>query len=97
MDERMRRQWAAIEAYSYGLGGIGVVAQATGLSPTTIRKGVAEVTSRAAHPEAPVSLRIRQKGGGRKSKTVNDPNWSKSWHGWLNLSRAVTRNRRCAG
>jgi len=39
MDERMRRQWAASEAKAYGWGGIYAVAQATGLSPNTIRKG----------------------------------------------------------
>ena len=43
MDERMRRQWAGAEAAAYGWGGVRAVAQAAGLSPTTIRKGVAEV------------------------------------------------------
>lgn len=73
MDERMRRQWAAVEAQNYGWGGISMVAQATGLSVNTIRKGLAEVTHRTAHAEGPVALRIRRKGGGRKRKTVSDP------------------------
>ena len=73
MDERMRRQWAAVEARNYGRGGINMVAQATGLSVNTIRKGLAEVTYRMTHPEEPVALRIRRKGGGRKRKTVSDP------------------------
>ena len=73
MDERMRRQWAAVEALSYGWGGIRAVAQATGLSPTTIRKGLSEVTSRAVQPDAPVTGRIRRVGGGRKRKTEKDP------------------------
>ena len=33
LDERLRRQWAAVEATAYGWGGIQAVAQATGLSP----------------------------------------------------------------
>ena len=43
MDERMRRQWAASEATSYGWGGIEAVSRATGMSPTTIRRGSAEL------------------------------------------------------
>jgi transposase len=73
MDERMRRQWAAVEAQHHGWGGISRVAQATGLSVNTIRKGLAEVTHRTAQAEGPVALRIRRKGGGRKRKTVSDP------------------------
>lgn len=73
MNERARRQWAAAEAESYGWGGIGLVAQATGLAPATIRKGLVEVTSRAAQPETSVPVRIRRQGGGRKSKVVHDP------------------------
>ena len=73
MDERMRRHWAAVEAQNYGWGGISLVAEATGLSLNTIRKGIVEVARRTAHLEEPVTLRIRQKGGGRKRKTVTDP------------------------
>jgi transposase len=43
MDERMRRRWAASEAMSLGWSGITTVAQATGLSPITIRRGIAEL------------------------------------------------------
>lgn len=73
MDERMRRQWAAVEAQSYGWGGIRAVAQATGLSPTTIGKGLCEVASRAAQAAESVTGRIRRPGGGRKRKTESDP------------------------
>ncbi len=73
MDERMRRQWAASEATGYGWGGVRAVSQATGLSPTTIRKGLSELQSRAAHPNAPVAKRIRREGGGRKRKAESDP------------------------
>src|SRR5262245_335556 len=69
MDERMRRQWAAAEAGAYGWGGIQAVAQATGLSPTTIRKGQAKLAARAAQPKMAVTVRLRRPGGGRKCKT----------------------------
>lgn len=51
MDERMRRQWAAAEANAYGWGGIQAIAQATGLSPTTIRKGQAELARSRCRPD----------------------------------------------
>jgi hypothetical protein len=73
MDERMRRQWAASEAAAYGWGGIHTVAQATRLSPTTIRKGQAELVVRSAQPDLPVEARLRRPGAGRKRKTEADP------------------------
>ena len=36
MTERLRRQWAACEAQALGRGGMTLVAQATGLSRTTL-------------------------------------------------------------
>ena len=36
LDERRRRQWAAVEARDAGWGGISLVARATGLSRPTI-------------------------------------------------------------
>ncbi|MHB8563128.1 MAG: ISAzo13 family transposase, partial [Acidiferrobacteraceae bacterium] len=39
MDERMRRQWAATEAQTYGWGGLSAVSDATGISRNTIRRG----------------------------------------------------------
>ena len=73
LDERLRRQWAAAEATAYGWGGIQAVSQATGLSPTTIRKGQAELAARGEKPQAPLPGRLRRVGGGRKRKTVSDP------------------------
>lgn len=73
MDERMRRQWAASEATAYGWGGVQAVRQATGLSPTTIRKGQAELATRAADPTRDVSPRVRRAGGGRKRASEKDP------------------------
>src|SRR5581483_8455988 len=72
LDERLRRQWAAAEATAYGWGGIQAVVQATGLSPTTIRKGQRELAERKAHPEWPVPPRLRRVGAGRKRKTAQD-------------------------
>ena len=46
MDERMRRCWAATEAQAYGWGGVRAVSSATGLSPNTIRKGLAELSGK---------------------------------------------------
>jgi hypothetical protein len=73
MDERMRRQWAASEAQAYGWGGVSAVSGAIGMSPNTIRRGLAELLQRQAHPEAPVEARIRRPGGGRKPLTTVDP------------------------
>jgi hypothetical protein len=73
MDERMRRQWAASEAQTYGRGGVSAVSSATGMSRNTIRKGSAELAARKKNPRAPIDTRIRQKGGGRKRLTETDP------------------------
>jgi Rhodopirellula transposase DDE domain len=73
MNERMRRQWAASEARAYGWGGVRAVSRAIDMSPNTIRRGLAELRDRQAHPGAPEDLRIRRPGGGRKALTENDP------------------------
>jgi len=73
MDERMRRQWAAAEAKSYGWGGIRAVSRATGMAPNTIAKGLAELEARKADPEAPCEKRLRKPGAGRKPATEADP------------------------
>ena len=66
MDERMRRQWAASEAQTYGRGGVSALSSATGMSRNTIRKGLIELAARKKHPRAPVATRLRKQGGGRK-------------------------------
>ncbi len=73
MDERLRRQWAAAEAQAYGWGGVSAVSAATGMSPKTIQRGLQELSEREAHPDAVVSTRVRQVGGGRKRQTERDP------------------------
>jgi transposase len=69
LDERQRRLWAAAEARSHGRGGIAAVARASGLSETTIRKGLRELES----PEALPAGRVRRRGGGPKRLAESDP------------------------
>lgn len=73
MDERMRRQWAAAESRAYGWGGVRAVSSAIGMSPNTIRKGLAELAFRDENPDAPVGSGLRRKGAGRKKRTEADP------------------------
>ncbi len=76
LDERARRHWAATEARAYGWGGVSAVSGATGMSPNTIRKGLAELEARDAAPDAEVSSRLRKPGGGRKRLSETDPQLS---------------------
>ena len=66
LDERTRRLWAAVEAQAIGRGGITRVAEATGLSQTTIRAGLQELASQSTSDTHNVtSERVRRPGGGR--------------------------------
>jgi hypothetical protein len=70
LTERTRRVWAATEARALGRGGPGLVAEATGLSPATIRRGLTELEA----GDAPLAVdRVRKRGGGRKRATVLAP------------------------
>jgi hypothetical protein len=71
MDERRRRQWAAAEARALGWGGVTAVAQATGLSRTTITAGLREL-SQASDRRAEEAGRVRRRGGGRRPLTAVD-------------------------
>src|ERR1700682_4491264 len=79
MNERMRRRWAACEALALPHGGITAVAQATGLSRTTIWAGIRElqkhdhlVLEDEESDSEPLD-RIRHPGGGRSALTDQDP------------------------
>jgi hypothetical protein len=72
MDERMRRQWAAVEAQSLGWGGITTVAEATRLTYPTIAAGLAELDLPAEQRRAEAG-RIRRPGGGRHPLSQSDP------------------------
>jgi len=70
LDERQRRLFAGLLARSHGHGGIIAVAHITGLSRTTIRRGIAELRQRRAG-----RARIRRRGGGRQSLEKNSRPW----------------------
>jgi hypothetical protein len=71
MDERMRRQWAAAEARELGWGGVTRVAQASGLSRTTITAGLRELDLPASLRQAE-AIRVRRPGGGRRPLSQTD-------------------------
>lgn len=76
LTEQARRHWAAAEARAYGWGGVSAVGGATGMSPNTIRKGLAELVRQAHAPDAERTSRLRKPGGGRKRLTETDPQLS---------------------
>jgi hypothetical protein len=68
LNEHTKRMWAGAEALALGRSGIAVVAEATGMSRTTLTKAKQEVVH---SPEEP--RRQRRPGGGRKKLTATDP------------------------
>jgi transposase len=68
LTEQTRRMWAAAEALAIGANGNTLVAEATGMSRTTIIKAQQEVEADTTLPD-----RQRQPGGGRKSLIAADP------------------------
>lgn len=64
LDEQQRRWYAAIEARKQGHGGSQFIANVTGLSVETIRRGRYELE--AGLEDRPTE-RVRQAGGGRKT------------------------------
>ena len=71
-NERSRRRWAAVEARAIGRGGIERVAEATGLSRTTIRAALKELDQRPLDEASPRG-RLRRPGAGRKPLSTHDP------------------------
>lgn len=69
LDERGRRLVAASEAISAGHGGIAAVATGTGIAPSTIGRGIEELS----HGEDRLCGRVRRPGGGRKPTIAKDP------------------------
>ena len=68
LTERFRRLWAATEAKSLGYGGIAAVERATGISRSTITRGIQELESgERLSPD-----RTRRPGGGRKRTIDKD-------------------------
>src|SRR2546430_1289455 len=74
MTERLRRQWAACEAQLLGRGGVAAVAEATGLSRTTLWAGLKELRQRADQPQQDLHPeRVRLPGAGRPFLGDTDP------------------------
>ncbi|MBA3370283.1 MAG: ISAzo13 family transposase [Thermoleophilaceae bacterium] len=69
LDERRRRLWAGAEALSHGRGGQAAVVRATGMSATTVAKGMREIES----GETLGAGRVRRAGGGRRALSETDP------------------------
>jgi transposase len=60
LDERQKRLFLASEAIAYGYGGVSKVSRISGVSRTTITRGVAELRSGET-----IDGKVRQSGGGR--------------------------------
>ena len=86
LDEHGRRVWAAAEASSLPRGGVSPVAQATGLSRSTIHAGIRELKAGRGKP-LPAG-RIRRSGGGRKPLTFHQPDLLKALEQLIRLRRA---------
>ncbi len=67
-NERSRRLWAGNESLSIGYAGIEIVSRATGLSRSTIVKGMEEITNKRELKD-----RVRDHGGGRKKEVDKNP------------------------
>ncbi len=69
LNERSRRMWAAAEAEAAGYGGITLVCRATGISYSTVLRGLKELRSgEVAEPG-----RVRNPGAGRRTTVSKDP------------------------
>jgi transposase len=69
LNEKGKRIWAAIEARSYGRGGVTLVCRATKLSTATVYRGFRDLDDNNLDRS-----RVRSTGGGRKKLTVVQPN-----------------------
>lgn len=78
LDERQRRLWAGIEAREIGRRGISWVAEATGLSRTTVRAGVKQLKGKRTRKISADQRRVREPGAGRKPLTHDDPGLPKA-------------------
>jgi transposase len=86
-NEKTRRIWAAAESTALGRGGVSQVAEATGISRTTIYSGLKDLKPSAGHLVVE-SDKIRRQGGGRKHLTDLDATLSQDLQ---DLVEATTR------
>ena len=77
LNESQSRWYVATEAISYGYGGVKEMHRLTGMSPTTIIKGIKEIRK---DEKLGYEGRIRKPGGGRKSLEQKDKTLSASLH-----------------
>ena len=68
LNELQRRLWLGVEAAELGVGGVGIVAQATGVAADTVRRGRAEIDGGQVGEPG----RSRKPGGGRKRAEQRD-------------------------
>ena len=88
MNERLRRHWAACEAMTLQRGGVTLVAQATGLSRSTIWAGLRELQYPQDMPAGLPFERSRHDGAGRPFLEEVDPTLNKDLQ---TLLEATTR------
>src|SRR6516164_745881 len=69
LNEQSRRRFVALEAQALGRGGVSLMARISGLARSTIYQGRTDIRDRVSAPAG----RVRQEGGGRKKKSVEDP------------------------
>jgi len=79
LNERSRRRWAAAEARSHGRGGIAAVSRATGISESTVRRGLAELDAE----EELEPGRVRGPGAGRPGIVEREPGLSEALDGLI--------------
>jgi hypothetical protein len=74
LNERVRRLWSATEAMGLGHGGIAALAEATGMSRTTISHAIQEIQGQRESPRSTLPVqRSRHPGAGRKRLVKQDP------------------------
>src|SRR6266508_863195 len=69
LNEQSRRRYVALEAQALGRGGVSLRARISGLARSTIYHGLSDIRHKVSAPPG----RIRNEGGGRKKKAVEDP------------------------
>src|SRR6266508_5775608 len=69
LNEQSRRRYVALEAQALGRGGVSLMARISGLARSTIYHGLSDIRHKVSAPPG----RIRNEGGGRKKKAVEDP------------------------
>src|SRR5688572_14123774 len=70
MTERARRLWVGAEADAIGRGGVAMVARATEMAISTVRKGRDELRAGASNTDV---VRDRREGAGRKRLEKKNP------------------------